>query len=80
LRIFDPVRGILGQSWHLDVEVTGALDDNRFVYDFAKLKKLVRNVAKTSIDHALVIPVGSQKVNFSESDKVRYGISLAHLG
>jgi 6-pyruvoyl-tetrahydropterin synthase len=65
--VFDPSRGIIGQSWHLDVEIHGALSENHFVYDFGKLKQLVRQTAKTSIDHALLIPVGSQRVNFSES-------------
>ena len=65
--IFDPSRGIVGQSWHLDVEVSGHVDENFFVYDFSHLKKLVKNVAKTSIDHALLIPVSGQMVNFIES-------------
>jgi 6-pyruvoyl-tetrahydropterin synthase len=65
--VFDPSRGIIGQSWHLDAEIHGVLADNHCVYDFGKLKQLVRQTAKTSIDHALLIPVGSQRVNFSES-------------
>jgi len=64
--VFDPSRGIVGQSWYLDAEVHGALDSNHFVYDFGKLKKLIRQTAKSSIDHALLIPVGSQRVNFSQ--------------
>jgi len=66
--IFDPSQGIVGQSWHVDVVVHGALNDLGFVYDFSHLKSLVRQSLKDSIDHALVIPVGSKNVDFTEGD------------
>jgi 6-pyruvoyl-tetrahydropterin synthase len=62
--VFDPSKGVFGQSWNVDVMLTGALGDNGFVYDFAQLKKLVRQVLKTSLDHALIMPINSQAVQF----------------
>lgn len=66
--IFDSVSGIHGQSWHVGVELSGKLDEQGFVFDFSKLKKLVRQVLKDSIDHALVIPVSSKAVHFTEDE------------
>jgi len=62
--IFDPSKGIFGQSWDIDVTLTGTLGDNGFVFDFSLLKKMVRQVLKTSIDHSLIMPINSQAVQF----------------
>ena len=62
--IFDPSKGVLGQSWSINVTLTGNLGQNGFVFDFSHLKKLVRQVLKSSVDHALVMPINSQAVQF----------------
>lgn len=62
--VFDPSKGILGQSWKVDLAITGPLTENGFVFDFSSLKKLVRQVLKSSVDHALIIPINSQNVQF----------------
>lgn len=64
--LFDPATGITGQSWHVDIQVTGKLDKNGFVYDFSKLKKLLKEILKSTVDHALIIPVLSKHVQFEE--------------
>jgi 6-pyruvoyl-tetrahydropterin synthase len=66
--MFDPGLGIVGQSWYVDVWLTGALDENGFVFDFSPLKALIRQTLSSTLDHALIIPVGSQNVQFSELD------------
>lgn len=65
---FEPNQGITGKSWHVDVFVTGELDHNGFVYDFSLLKKTVKNILKKSIDHALLIPIESKQVVFTNRD------------
>ena len=67
--MFDPGAGISGQSWYVDVWLTGTLDENGFVFDFSPLKALIRNTLSSTLDHALIIPVGSQTVQFSEFDR-----------
>ncbi len=62
--VFDPSKGVLGQSYRADVTLTGNIGANGFVYDFSKIKALVRDVLKSSIDHALVMPINSQQVQF----------------
>jgi 6-pyruvoyl-tetrahydropterin synthase len=62
--LFDPSKGVIGQTWKIDVTLTGPLNENGFVYDFSDFKKLVRKVLKSSLDHALIIPINSQSVVF----------------
>jgi 6-pyruvoyl-tetrahydropterin synthase len=64
--MFDPSFGVIGQSWYVDVWLTGSLDDNGFVFDFSPLKSLIRQTLASTLDHALIIPVGSQCVQFTE--------------
>lgn len=64
--VFDPSLGIIGASWHVDVWLTGTLDDNGFVFDFSPLKNLIKQTLANTLDHALIIPVGSQMVQYSE--------------
>ncbi len=67
--MFDPSFGIIGQSWYVDVWLTGSLDENGFVFDFSPLKALIRHTLATTLDHALIIPVGSQCVQYSDLDQ-----------
>lgn len=67
--IFDPSIGVVGQSWYVDITVSGKLDKNGFVYDFSHLKNLVKQVLKGSLDHALIIPVQSKLVHYQETDR-----------
>jgi 6-pyruvoyl-tetrahydropterin synthase len=68
--VFDPSAGIIGQSWHVDVSVSGELDANGFVHDFTHIKNLVKQVLKASLDHALLIPVLSKQVFYQEGNDV----------
>ena len=65
--VFDPAIGIIGESWFVDISVAGKLDDNGFVYDFSNLKSLVKQVLKSTVDHALIIPISSAQVRYKDS-------------
>jgi 6-pyruvoyl-tetrahydropterin synthase len=67
--IFDPSKGILGQTWRIDVALTGQMGANGFVFDFSQLKKLARQVLKSSVDHSLVIPINSQAVQYKTAER-----------
>lgn len=66
--LFSPYQGVIGQSWHVDIAVSGHLDQNGFVYDFSDLKRLVKQVLKSSMDHALLLPIMSSQVQYAETD------------
>jgi 6-pyruvoyl-tetrahydropterin synthase len=66
--LFDPSLGIIGQSWHVDIWLTGTLDSNGFVFDFSPLKALIKQTLSATLDHSLIIPVQSQGVQYHESE------------
>lgn len=66
--LFDPSQGIVGQSWYVDVWLTGTLDENGFVFDFSPLKSLIKQTLASTLDHSLIIPVQSQSVQYTEID------------
>lgn len=53
-----PERGILGESWIVDVELHGDLDSQGMVFDFALVKRQVRDAVESLFDHKLVVPGG----------------------
>lgn len=60
-------RGILGESWIVDVELHGELDEQGMVFDFALVKRQVRDAVEGLIDHKLVIPRGLPQLQVKET-------------
>lgn len=53
---FHPTRGVVGESWVVDVELEGDLNDEGMVFDFGHVKKLLKKALDSGIDHTLVVP------------------------
>ena len=66
--IWEIGRGIVGQSWHVDVCIEGGLDENRFIYDFSDLKNLIKKTLKSTLDHVLLIPTNDPAIRLSENE------------
>ncbi|WP_372737840.1 6-carboxytetrahydropterin synthase [Neptunomonas sp.] len=49
-------RGLMGESWLLQLELDGALNEQGMVCDFGIVKKLTREWMDKTIDHALLVP------------------------
>ena len=52
----DSQRGLVGQSWIVDLELEGALDRQSMVLDFGEVKKRLKRGIDRSVDHSLLVP------------------------
>lgn len=52
----DAGRGLVGESWIVDLELEGDLDDQGMVLDFGEVKKKLKKAIDQVADHRLVVP------------------------
>ncbi len=64
-----PERGLLGESWLLDVELEGSLDDQGMVLDFGEIKRYVKQTVDEGFDHRLLVPIRHAATEFQEKDQ-----------
>ncbi|UAA40279.1 6-carboxytetrahydropterin synthase [Paraneptunicella aestuarii] len=77
-----PERGMVGESWIVDVMLDGALNEESMVLDFGRVKKDLKSLIDKYVDHKLLIPMehpytavehlavsDSVKVHFNRPDK-----------
>ena len=62
----DADRGILGESWIVDLELTGSLDEQGMVFDFGDVKKQIKEAIDEHYDHKLWIPSNLPALNKTE--------------
>ncbi len=73
-----PQRGIVGESWILDIELSGNLDEQGMVFDFGDVKKVLRDAAEDLIDHKLVIPEDIYGLEVAEqNDRIEIACGLS---
>ncbi|WP_213994879.1 6-carboxytetrahydropterin synthase [Arsukibacterium sp.] len=53
----DLQRGMVGESYIVDVELHGSLDETAMVFDFAKVKKVIKQAIDQLVDHKLALPM-----------------------
>lgn len=63
-----PSRGVVGESWIVDVELEGDLNDEGMVFDFGHVKKLLKQALDNGMDHTLVVPLALPGLTLEESD------------
>ncbi len=62
----DSEHGLLGDTWILDLELEGALDDQGMVLDFGRVKPTLKSVADIHVDHRLLVPVRAPGLRLEE--------------
>ncbi|MEQ8270829.1 6-carboxytetrahydropterin synthase [Algiphilus sp.] len=63
----DSARGLVGESWIVDIELEGDLDAQSMVLDFGAVKKRIKRAIDDSIDHTLVVPLQADGVQWEPS-------------
>jgi 6-pyruvoyl-tetrahydropterin synthase len=64
--LLDLERGLVGESWRVDVELEGSLNRQGMVLDFADIKRQVKQVIDQYFDHKLLIPAANPSCQISE--------------
>src|SRR5581483_9319056 len=63
----DAARGLVGESWIVDLELEGDLDDQSMVLDFGEVKKRLKKAIDGAADHKLVVPMNSQALQLNRA-------------
>lgn len=64
----DSVRGVVGESWIVDIELTGDLDEQGMVFDFGNIKKQIKRFIDAEVDHRLLIPAKAEGCRIKQED------------
>lgn len=71
----DDQLGLVGESWIVDLVLHGALDEQGMVFDFGHVKKAVKATIDDQIDHKLLVPSRSAKLQttaFDNGTEIRF--------
>jgi 6-pyruvoyl-tetrahydropterin synthase len=60
-------RGMVGESWIVDVVLSGELNEMSMVLDFGKVKKQIKHLIDEYVDHRLLVPMKSGAVRYQAS-------------
>lgn len=61
-------RGLVGESWIVDVVLEGALDDQGMVFDFGDVKKQIKRAIDDAFDHKFVVPAQLHTLESTEEN------------
>ncbi|MEW9796838.1 6-carboxytetrahydropterin synthase [Alteromonas sp. CYL-A6] len=68
-----PERGMVGESWIVDVILDGDLNEESMVQDFGKVKKNLKRLIDEYVDHKLAVPAehpAAEAIHDDSSDQV----------
>ncbi len=66
--VLDPEVGLVGESWIVDIELTGPLDGQGMVLDFSAVKKQIKRAIDALVDHRLLVPVRHAGLQMTQRD------------
>lgn len=60
--LLDARRGLLGESWQVDIELEGELDRQGMVLDFGEIKRTIKQMIDQQYDHKLIVPADAPRL------------------
>jgi 6-pyruvoyl-tetrahydropterin synthase len=77
-----PARGLLGETWLASIQLVGPLDEQGMICDFGKVKKFLRQWLDDTLDHKLLLPTLSERLQYSQASdhtQLNFNFGTAHL-
>jgi 6-pyruvoyl-tetrahydropterin synthase len=73
-------RGMVGESWIVDLELSGDLDEQGMVFDFGHIKKQIKRVLDQCSDHRLLVPADSDQLTLGTDGEDRVSVTWRYPG
>lgn len=76
----DAARGLVGESWIVDVELEGGLDEQSMVLDFGEVKRRLKQAIDTHADHCLLVPARAAELQLSATGEDLHLVFRSDIG
>ncbi len=73
-------RGMVGESWLVDIEMSGELNEMSMLLDFGRVKKLIKSIIDEEVDHKLLVPTECPLVHVHALDNDESTVDLLRPG
>jgi len=73
-------RGMVGESWLVDIELTGTLNEMSMLLDFARVKKQLKAIIDAEVDHRLLVPVGASCCHVATAEAGYHFVDFLRAG
>lgn len=73
-------RGMVGESWLVDVEMSGELNEMSMLLDFGRVKKLIKSIIDEEVDHKLLVPAECALIHVAHLEGEESTVDLLRSG
>ena len=73
-------RGMVGESWLVDIEMSGELNEMSMLLDFGRVKKLIKSIIDDEVDHKLLVPTECPLVHVETLERDESTVDLLRPG
>ncbi|HDN9004708.1 6-pyruvoyl trahydropterin synthase family protein [Aeromonas sp. 602200] len=73
-------RGMVGESWLVDIEMSGELNEMSMLLDFGRVKKLIKSIIDEEVDHKLLVPTECPLIHVETLDGDKSTVDLLRQG